>query len=752
MSGRLRLLLLSLLVSILAARARAQDPEPVRGSPDEAQEVEASHERMVQLLAEIGARAVREDPSFGTARLEALRARLTGVDGLRPQELLGLYPALGLEELFHGDAEAAVGHLEEARALLLALPGDEDRGLTRLTYNLAVACLRLGETQNCVAHHTSQSCLFPIEGSGVHTETDGSRRAMRYLDEVLERTEPASDTHLAARWLLNLAAMTLGEWPDGVPEAERIPASVLASDAPFPRFTDVAGALGLNLFTPSGGVAIEDFDGDGRLDLVVTTLDPQGQARFFHHAEDGSFVDRTEAAGLEGIVGGLNVTQADYDSDGDVDLLILRGGWQLGLEGQVPNSLLRNGGPGAEGTFRDVTFHAGLGTAHFPTQTADWADIDLDGDLDLYVGNEASANAPFPSQLFRNRGDGTFEDVARVAGVLNMRMSKGVTFGDIDGDRDPDLYVSNYLGPNRLYLNGGDGTFTDVASERGVSRPLDSFPTWFWDFDNDGALDLYVATYYQSSGEARLGPVVASHLKLPVRQDLNKLYRGDGRGHFTDVAAAQGLDLFTVVMGASFGDLDNDGYPDFYLGTGYPFFDGLVPNVMYWNRGGQGFADVTTAGGFGHLQKGHGIAFADLDQDGDQDVYAEMGGAYPGDAFGNALFENPGTKNHRALVRLVGVRSNRGAIGARVRVVVREGTGTRSIYQTVGQHGSFGTSPLELHVGLGAATRIERLEVLWPLSAEPEVLEGLPADRRLVIVEGQGLARAEEIAPLPWPR
>jgi hypothetical protein len=704
----------------------------------------AGHARMLRVLAELGERSRREDPNFGTDKLDELRAQRAAIDDGTPKQLLlNLYPALGLQELIQGKNEEAVELFEKARELTLALPEDQrPRGFMHLTYNLAVAWMRWGENQNCVARHTSQSCILPIEEGGRHVDQTGSRKAIGYLLEVLKATEPESDTNLGARWLLNLAHMTLGTWPDEVPEPYRIAPSTFASDAEFPRFHDIARELGVSGFTTSGGIAIEDYDGDGLFDLFVTTRDTVGQARFFHHLSDGGFEDRTDAAGLTGIFGGLNLTHADYDSDGDVDVLILRGGWQLGHYGQHPMSLLENQGPAEPGCFLDVTFLAGLGEVFYPTQTADWADYDLDGDLDLYVGNEATANGPFPSQLFRNDGHGKFVDVAAAAGVQNMRMAKGVSWGDMDGDRDPDVYVSNYLDQNRLYLNRGDGTFVDVAVERGVEKPIDSFPCWFWDFDNDGALDIYVSTYYQSTGEARLGPVVASALGLPVRQDLNKLYKGDGRGQFREVGQAKGLDLFTVIMGASFGDLDNDGFPDMYLGTGYPFYDGLVPNVMYWNRRGERFADVTTAGGFGHLQKGHGISFADLDEDGDQDVYANLGGAYPGDAFGDVLFENPGQfggpgkANHWLKLRLEGRRSNRSGIGARVRAEIREDGKARSVYQTVGQHGSFGNSPFELHLGLGSATRVERLEVFWPVSGETQVFTDLAADRRVHIVEG----------------
>jgi hypothetical protein len=738
---------LFLLLSLTLIGRTASDP-----SDDDPKR--KGHERMLAVLAQLADQAYQADPIYGQNRLNELRRQRAAVDdGTPKQTLLSLYPALGMQELIQGNDAEALGLFEKAYRLAKELPANErPRSFTNLVYNLAVACMRFGESQNCVARHTSQSCILPIEGGGRHVEPEGSRRAIGYLREVLELTTSESDTYLGARWLLNIAAMTLGEWPEGVPEPYRIAPEVFASEAEFPRFHDVARELGVAGLTPAGGIAIEDFDLDGRLDLVVTTQDPKGQMRFFHHRADGGFEDLTEAAGLTGLIGGLNVAQADYDNDGDVDLLVLRGGWQLGNFGQYPKSLLENQGPEHPGVFIDVTFAAGLGEFFYPSQTADWADYDLDGDLDLYVGNETTANGPFPSQLFQNQGEGTLQDVAASAGVKNMRMAKGVSWGDIDSDRDPDLYVSNYLDPNRLYLNRGDGTFSDVAKERGVDRPVDSFPAWFFDFDSDGALDLYVATYYQSTGEARLGPVVSSTLKLPIRQDLNKLYRGDGHGCFKDVALEQGLDLFTVVMGASFGDLDNDGFPDMYLGTGYPFYDGLVPNVMYWNRGGKRFSDVTTAGGFGHLQKGHGIAFADLDDDGDQDVFANMGGAYPGDAFGDALFENPGTPNHWLKLRLVGKRSNRLGIGARVRAEVVDGGQRRSIYKTMGEHGSFGTSPFELHFGLGAATRVERLEVHWPVTNETQVFENLAAGAHVRITEGEALPAQTTVKALPFPR
>ena len=243
---------------------------------------------------------------------------------------------------------------------------------------------------------------------------------------------------------------------------------------------------------------------------------------------------------------------------------------------------------------------------------------------------------PFAGNLFRNNGGGAFTDVAAAAGATNDRYAKGVAWGDFDGDGDPDLYVSN-VGPNRLYRNDG-GRFADDAPGLGVTGPEDrSFATWFFDHDNDGDLDLFVATYL-----AGVADIAADVLGRPASQELwPRLYRNDG-GSFFDATAAAGLNHPSLPMGANFGDIDGDGFPDIYLGTGSPSFESVMPNLLYRNNGDGTFSDVTFSTGFGHLQKGHGVSFADFDRDGDADVALQAGGFYPGDRFANALFENPG--------------------------------------------------------------------------------------------------------------
>jgi hypothetical protein len=464
---------------------------------------------------------------------------------------------------------------------------------------------------------------------------------------------------------------------------------------------------------------------------------------FFRNRRDGTFADETDERGLTGILGGLNLNQADYDNDGDTDILVLRGAW-LDREGQHPKSLLRNDG---QGRFRDATYDAGLAEVNFPTQTAAWTDIDNDGDLDLFVGNEN-----FPCQLFENDGRGHFVDVAPAAGVDQIGGAKGAIAGDYNADRYPDLYVSNLPGENRLYRNNGDKTFTDVAAEMGVTGPIHSFPGWFWDYNNDGVLDLYVASF---APDAAL--VCADYLGRPPTAEADCFYRGVAGGRFVDEAAKMKFTRVTTPMGSNFGDIDNDGYLDFYLGTGYVDYDGLIPNLLFRNRRGERFEDITFAARVGHLQKGHGVAFADLDNDGDQDIFAEMGGWFTGDSAVNCVFENPASDNPEGAgnfvsVKLVGEKSNRSAIGARIKTTMRDLDGVeRSVYRWVNSGGTFGANPLRQHIGLGGAQRIESLEIFWPTTGETQTFQNIPAGSWLEIREGQVEFRSLALEPMKFP-
>jgi hypothetical protein len=700
--------------------------------------VSPGHQRMLALLRKIADETSNTNPYIGDGPARRAREELAALPATTPAgtRWLLLMRVAG-EELRLGNEAEAITYFKQAHQLLSRTRDPVDpTWLPASLFRLGVAYMRFAETENCRTNPTANSCILPLRDDAIHQQVDGSRQAIAAFTEVLASTPTTSPMHLATRWLLNLAHMTIGDYPAKVPKYYLIPPKAFESDEEIPRFTNIAPRLGLDTFNMAGGAIADDFDDDGYLDLVVSTWDAKGQIRFFKNDHDGSFSERTEQAGLSGLFGGLNIVQGDYNNDGHVDILVLRGAW-LEKNGQHPNSLLRNNG---NGTFTDVTFDAGLGGVHLPTHSASWGDYDNDGDLDLYVGNESSAAIAAPSQLFRNNGDGTFTDVAVQAGVRNDRYAKGVIWGDYDSDRRLDLYVSNYKGANRLYHNNGDGTFTDVAEELGVSRPLVSFPTWFWDFDNDGALDLYVSAY-----AAEVSDLAAKALNLPINVELAKLYRGTGTGRFKEVAGQYNLGRPNAPMGANFGDLDNDGYLDFYLGTGYPHYQNLMPNVMFRNRGGKGFADVSYSGGFAHLQKGHAVVFADFDHDGDQDVFEQMGGAYPGDRANNVLYENPGFGNHWITVRLVGVRSNRSAIGARIRAQIVENGKRRSIYKYVNSGGTFGANPLRQTIGLGSTSTIEVLEVFWPTSGLTQTFNDVPVDRTIRIVEGESSYASVEL-------
>ena len=738
---------LAVLAAGLLVPAAAAAQPPAAPQPE-------GHARMVVQLRQLAEQAPAEHPYIGAGPVNRLRTELAALPAAAPG------PQRWLLTMRLADEELRLGHEEEAirlfsRARELVPRGITDQSWLNYTvYRLGVAYMRLAETQNCALHPTAESCILPLRDGGIHSRQEPSRMAIDAFLHVLENTpEPEAEhlasgvtsrnlavggspetalaettsRNLAARWLLNIAYMTLGGYPHDVPERFRIPPETFESPEQMPRFDNIAPALGLATFDMCGGAIADDFDNDGYLDLVTSSWDPGDQLRYFRNNRDGTFTERTEQAGLRGISGGLNLVQADFNNDGAVDVYVLRGAW-LRERGRHPNSLLRNNG---DGTFTDVTFDAGLGKTHYPSQTAAWADYDNDGDLDLYVGNETSRALVAPNQLFRNEGDGTFTDVAASAGVLNHRYAKAVAWGDYNGDRLPDLYVSNSGGANRLYRNTGRGTFVDEARRLRIGRPHQSFPAWFWDVDNDGVLDLYVSAYI-----AGVEHLAADALGLPLDIERSRLYLGTGDGRFEEASERYGLRRPVAAMGANFGDLDNDGYLDFYLGTGYPPYHSLMPSVMYRNRGGTGFADVTYAGGFGHLQKGHGVFFADLDHDGDQDVFEQMGGAFPGDRFGNVLFENPGFGNHWITIKLVGVRSNRSAIGARIRADVIEDGVRRTIYRHVNSGGSFGANPLRQTIGLGSAARIERLEVFWPTTGDTQAFTAVPADRIIRIVEG----------------
>jgi hypothetical protein len=664
-----------------------------------------------------------DNPTLGRAPRERLEARLREAD-LKPVERLELTARLAKERLQAGDVELAIGELEAELSRTPEAPAELLR-LARRT--LALGWLRLSEDQNCVEAPSAACCLFPLEGPAVHARPEPARAAFALFRQLLE--DDPSD--LESRWLLNLTAMALDEWPDGVPEAWQLPEAAFESEGPMRTFEDVAHEAGVDGRELAGGIAAEDWDGDDWIDLLVSSSDPRQPLRLHVNRRDGTFADQSAEAGVTDQLGGLNLIAGDYDNDGDRDALVLRGGWQR-LDGCVRHSLLANDG---HAHFTDVTRAAGIAEPAMPSQAAVWADFDGDGWLDLYVGNESTAELgergnSFPSQLFHNLGDGRFEDIAPAAGVTNDRFAKAVCVGDPDLDGDLDLYVSN-IGENRLYQNQ-DGRFRDVARPLGVNGPVGrSFACWFFDHDENGWPDLLVWGY-----SASVADLAAAALGQETRAMMPCLYRNRG-GRFRDVAARKGLARVLLPMGANFGDVDNDGWQDIYLGTGWPPLQELMPNVLLHNAGGRRFLDVTRAAGLGHLQKGHGIAFLDFDHDGDQDIFHQLGGFFPVDVFRSALFRNPGPAGQWVTLELVGTKANRDAVGARVTLVLDTPAGPRELHRYPGSVSSFGGSPHRLDVGLGDASAIERIEVVWPGGGEPQVFRAPPMRARLRLTQGR---------------
>jgi hypothetical protein len=677
-------------------------------------------------------RVRREAQEALVPALEAYLAELEAGGG-DAVELARTHHDLGQAYSYDGRMAESARQFEAARRLLSeklsANPGNAE--VSRyVEVATGVAHLRRGELENCVHDHNADRCLFPIRGGGRHDLPSGSRAAVLHFSRALE-LDPSD---LEARWLLNLAHMTLGQYPGKVPAEHLIPPAAFASGDDPGHFPDVAPRWGLDAPDLAGGAVVEDMDGDGDLDVIFTSIDTCVPMRFHRNRGDGTFELATEALGLSGQLGGINLVQADYDNDGRVDLFVARGGWQRPMR----DSLLRQN---PDGTFTDVTRAAGVERV-FRTQSAAFADFDGDGWLDLFVGHEEAH-----SVLYRNRGDGTFEDVTERAGLVFNAFTKAVAWGDFDDDGWPDLYVSNLAGPNFLFRNQGDGTFREVARELGVDRPLMSFPAWFFDYDNDGRLDLFVSTFVNTLDE-----VVRGYLGLPRRAETMRLYRNTGGG-FEDVTERTGLGRVVVGMGANYGDLDNDGWLDFYVATGAPSYAALMPNLMFRNREGRAFSDVTTATHTGHLQKGHGVAFADLDGDGDQDVVHNVGGFVPGDGYNRVVFENPGHGNDWVVLRLTGTRSNRSALGARLALEV-EGTDgrVRTVHRVVTSGGSFGGNPLAQHVGLGRARRIRSLEVRWPAGGlPPQTFRDLPLGRQVEIREGERRFRAVPVKRIARP-
>lgn len=450
---------------------------------------------------------------------------------------------------------------------------------------------------------------------------------------------------------------------------------------PTPRtslFTDISTSSGTADAGNSEGVAWGDYDRDGDLDLYVANHSNQS-GRLYRNDGNGVFTDVTAASGTANNGNASAGVWGDYDNDGYLDLYVTNDG--------TPNRLYHNHG---NGTFTDVAVASGTALVA-QGRGAAWGDYDHDGRLDLYVVNVG------PNVLYHNEGGGIFTN-ATTGPLGDAGSGQTAVWGDYDGDGDLDLYIANWSGqPNKLLRNDG-GSFTDVSIASGTAGASSSTGATWVDYDNDGDLDLYV-----------------------VNEDTNRLYRNDGVFPFVDVSAATHTNVPGTGRGASWGDFDNDGDLDLYVS------DFAGPDHLLRQEACGVFADVTAMNGLASTTGNRGTAWADIDNDGDLDLYVARSGA-------NRLYLNNGAApsyHHWLQVALVGVRSNRDGIGARVRVVAGS---RRQLREISGGSGLYSEESLIAAFGLGTVTTADTIQVRWP-SGVLQAVTNVAADQRITLTE-----------------
>jgi hypothetical protein len=528
---------------------------------------------------------------------------------------------------------------------------------------------------------------------------------------------------------------------------------------PTPGFTNIAPAAGIDFrhvngasadrHLPeimSGGGLLFDFDNDGWVDvflvdggsLVDRTTAGRARHRLYRNRGNGTFEDITPRAGLTHAQYGMGACAADYDNDGFTDVYVTNVG---------PNVLYHNN---AGKTFSDVTRATGVGSRSFAASCA-FADADRDGYVDLFVANYVDARidnnifcgdvaakvrvychplnfAPLASVLYHNNQDGTFTDISQKAGIAAHRGNGlGAVFGDYDDDGWVDLFVANDTTPNFLYHNDGAGAFKEVALASGVAvasdgRPRAGMGTDFGDYDGDGRLDLFVTNH---------------------ELETHTLFRNLGRGLFADATSESGVGLETlpyVGFGTQFFDYDNDGDLDLAIVNGHVMNDSghfrsgskeAQRKLLFRNDGNGRFKEVgrTSGPGFSVEAVGRTLAVADIDNDGDLDVLVTNNGG-PAE-----LLRNDAATGNALLLRLVGTRGNRGAVGARVRLTAG---GVSQMREIKAGSSYLGQSDLRVHFGLGQAAQADRIEIRWP-GGQTETVPATAANQILTVTEGRGI-------------
>jgi hypothetical protein len=546
------------------------------------------------------------------------------------------------------------------------------------------------------------------------------------------------------------------------PKAEAISLwyATQANDLHFTEISRQAGITFKHIFSPekkyiaesmSGGVALFDYDNDGYLDIYFVnslTVDlaksrQKTRSALYHNNGDNSFTDVTDKAGVGDIGFGMGVAVGDYNNDGFEDLYVTCLG---------PNHLFKNNG---NGTFRDVTLKAGVSDPRWSTGAA-FLDYDNDGKLDLFVSNYVDFDfnhlpefgvgrtcqfKGVPVQcgprglpgagdsLYHNNGDGTFSDVSKKAGVSdpNGYYGLGVICSDFDEDGFVDIFVANDSTPNFLYHNNGDGTFKEIAFISGTAvnesgSEQGCMGVTLGDYDHDGKLDLFISNF---------------------DDEYNILYHNEGRNSFTDVSFSSKVaqvSLPYVGWGTKFFDYDNDGWADLFVANGHAYPQRghyRQREFLHHNNQDGTFSEVASQLGSPLMEEraGRGVAFGDIDNDGDVDIVVNDLDGSP-----QLLRNDGGNTNNSVLIKMIGVKSNRDGIGARVKIV----SGDLAQIDEVHSGGSYlSQSDLRLPFGLEKRTKIDLIEVHWPSGTVDKVADA-GVNKIITIKEGQGVVEQKE--------
>jgi len=550
-------------------------------------------------------------------------------------------------------------------------------------------------------------------------------RLERYAEGIPFALQACRDTpsDVRYRWMLRTLTLHAGQLESKIPEEFRL--KVPPGDRATFQLRDITKTCGAERMALGRGASWGDFDNDGREDILVGA--ERAPFCLFRNRGDGGFENVADRVGLHDPVGlGCYAAQfIDYDNDGFQDVFMTSNGWGGG--GRL--FLFHNEG----GThFMDVTASAGL-DAPVNAFGASWADYDNDGRADLAV----AAGIVDPEggdriRLYHNEGNGRFREVGEQAGLTQKARWISLCWGDYDGDGRQDLLAASFDQGPFLFRNLGDGRFEDVSAKTGIRMQTQAYTPEFFDFDNDGNLDIFVSTY--PSTAQKVEDMIDAHLSgvapNPQRQIL---FRNNGDGTFRNISDEAGITGWYGGMSSQVGDLDNDGFDEIIIGTGNPALDWTEPKPLFHNNGKGQFTDIAQSAGLIHFGMLHGTALADYDNSGNLSMFGSFGGFYWGTRESTKLYKNMGSGNSALEIRLVGTRSNRDAIGAKVSAIASK----RKIHKWVNGGNGFGVANSKIvHLGLGGERKVDQLEILWP-SGLRQSFRNVPVGQRVEIVEGK---------------